>query len=471
MFLRDKISMPGIHLGGTNVRIAFWAMLADEEALAAIWYTTGASGVSPCGIRCSVTNKPVHTDVSRGIASLSEIDPTIPDISCGDESKLGLRTDQDVWGWCDEMAVASGGALADLQQMSGLKYHPDALLFEKALRPFVSPTQSNRFDPMHVLASNGVLGAEMALCLEVMRDTTGAYFAEVRAFHIQEGWCPDTEVFSEVREKSCAGHIKAGATELWNAYPLLRHFVLESYGEDAPETHVISFLLLCAIIDLFVLLMHGGEPSAAATLPSLVLRYLRAFVTAHGPAALRWKHHALVHLHKQILADLRSLNCWVTERKNIVGKQAMSHSRSKTQIEETGLSRMLNAQVRKLEQPGWGSYLVAPTRSSPELALTLRAMTVEMSAGMKWRGISIKNGDVMFLDLERARLVVVVGCLSIDTDAWGLLVRGTTSLSRAAHRSKWAVAADVTYHILGSDAILKAAFHRYLGRQCVEVLH
>ena len=473
MFLKDKISTTGVQLsvnGGAHVRIAFWALLADEEALVAMWGTTGASGTCPCGIMCCVTNKPVHTDIAGGISSLSEIDSKIPDISCGDESKLGLRTDQTVWGICDELKAAPAGQRTELQQLSGIKYHPDALLYDIALRQFVSPTASNRFDVMHVVASNGVLGVEIALLLGEMKKSVGAYFAEVRAFHIEERWLPKTEVFSEVREKSCEGHVKAGASELWSAYPLLRQFVLVAYGEGAPELHVQSFLLLCDIVDIFRDVMHGGGVEAAANLRSLVLRYLRMFVTAYGIMHLKWKHHALVHLYKQILKDGLLLSCWVVERKNIAGKESMANNRSKKQIESTALSRMLNGQVRKLETPGWASRLEKPCSSLPELAATVNAMQVEVSAAMNWCGISIKCGDMLFLDQGRARLVVVVGCLAIDS-GWGLLVRAGAPLSRGRHASKWTIAADVSYHILGADRILKVAFHRYVTPRCLEVLH
>ena len=473
MFLTDKISTAGVQLsvnGKAHVRIALWALLADEEALAAMWSITGASGTCPCGIMCSVTNKPVHTDIARGISSLSELDLKIPDISCGDESKLGLRTDHDVWGICDALKAATPGQRTELQQLSGIKYQPDSLLYDIALRQFVSPTASNRFDVMHVVASNGVLGVEIALLLGELRKSVGVYFAEVRNFHIDERWLPKTEVFSKVREKSCEGSVKAGASELWSAYPLMRQFVLVVYGDGASEPHVQSFLLLCDIVDIFRDLMHGVGVESAANLPSLVRQYLRMFVIAYGVMNLKWKHHALVHLHKQILKDGLLLSCWVVERKNIAGKQAMANNRSKKQIERTALSRMLNAQVRKLETPGWVSCLEKPCSSSPELAATINAMQVEVSAAMKWCGVSIKCGDMLFLDPGRARLLVVVGCLAIDS-GWGLLVRAGAPLSRRKHSSKWTIEADVSYHILGAEFIFKVAFHRYVTPQCLEILH
>ena len=472
MFLRDKIATEGFQLVGQLVRVRFWALLADEEALQSIWYTTGASGLAPCGIMCSVTNKPVHTDVSRGIASLSDLDPAIPNISCGEESKCGLRTDKNVWGFCDALQLASSKDRAELERLSGIKYHPAALLYDKDLRPFVSPTKSTRFDPMHVLASNGLIGVEMMLCLTEMKTSVGSYFAEVRAFHSEEAWLPKCEVFSEARENSATFQVKGGASELWSAYPLLRRFVLVTYGEDAPELHVQSFLLLCSIADIFLLLMHGGGPLVAAPLPSLVSRYLAMFVLAHGLDAVRWKHHGLVHLYRQIMADDMSLNCWVTERKNIKGKQAVQNNQCTQQVEKTALSRMLNSQIRLLESPGWVSKLIQPARAFPELALTLSASKVELSSAMRWCGISIKSGNVLFLDTDRSRLVVVIGCFEVDSNTHGILVRAATSVNRAAYSSRWEVAADVSYYMFKKeDHVVQAAFYRHPAPDRVEVLH
>ena len=130
------------------------------------------------------------------------------------------------------------------------------------------------------------------------------------------------DLFSVVRETSCTGSIKAGASEIVSTYPVMRRFVLEVYGDAAQEPHVRSFLLLCEIVDICVALMHGSGTDAAAPLPSLVSRYLPMFTSAHGVMALKWKHHALVHLYRQIIQDGLLLTCWVTERKNIDAKAA-----------------------------------------------------------------------------------------------------------------------------------------------------
>ncbi len=474
LFIRDEIATKGILLplnGGTTVRITFGALLGDEEALTAMWCIKGASGLIPCGVMCSVTNKSCHTDVERGISSLAERDAAIPDLSCGDPSKLGLRTAKDLCDLLTTLEICPASDLEFLEHTTGLKRDPHSLLNAKSLRPFVDPCSTNRFDPMHVLFSNGLLGTELLLCLQVMKHTLGAYFEAFRGWNKEEGWSPSTQVFSETREKNATDHIKASASEFLSCYPLFRHFVATIYGEDAVEPHVRSLLLLCDILDIVRLLLKGADESVAHPLRWLVPQYLAAFVEAHGFAKLRIKHHELAHLLKQILLDGLMLSCWVTERKHIATTQAMAHNKNKTRIERTALSRCLNAQTRKLEHPGWISKLEEPARPFPELAAQKQATEARIARGMTWSGVSIKAGDVLFLDADRSHLVVVVACVAID-DAWGLMIRGAQAQSRSKCWSKWAVAPAVSYYSLRErDLVLAAAFHRYVGPACVEVLH
>ena len=71
LFLEQKVASDGVLIGGVAVRIAFHALLADEEALNAMLYLKGASGTVPCAALCSVANKPCSTDVEAGIAGLA----------------------------------------------------------------------------------------------------------------------------------------------------------------------------------------------------------------------------------------------------------------------------------------------------------------------------------------------------------------------------------------------------------------
>ena len=198
LFMSQDVNGRGIDILGKRARVTFHALLADEEALSSMWHAKGSSGITPCAICCTVTNKPTAADIEAGILSLPQRSALIQDISCSDKSRIGIKTDSDVWQLADElqlMAQAGAPTLQVSEQNYGLNYHPDAILFDKELRRYVRPATCNRMDLMHVVYSNGVLAAEVMLFLRSLKDSHGFYFEEF---------------------------LKVGASELLGVYPAPR---------------------------------------------------------------------------------------------------------------------------------------------------------------------------------------------------------------------------------------------------------
>lgn len=254
MFVKDQIASTGVqlHIGGktTTVVISMGIMVADEEALNAMWYIKGASGILPCGYKCSVTNKSCPTDIIGGIASLAARDGHIPDLGTHDVAKLGLRSDADVWAMFDFLEPLKNNELEHWQHLTGLKFSNHCLLYDKALRHFVKPS-CIRFDPMHVLVSNGLMNTEFMLVLTKLKQTVKVYFKDVREWEAKCSWQPKSTCWSEVREHNATSHVKSGASETLFQYPLLRQFIIEHFGDEAPEAHIQSFLRLCEITDMY----------------------------------------------------------------------------------------------------------------------------------------------------------------------------------------------------------------------------
>jgi len=489
MFLGEHgLSTSGVvlNLGGAkNVKIVFAALLGDEEALNLMWHIKGASGVCPCGVLCNVTNKQRPEDVARGIKSLSDIDPSIQDISSADLNLCGRRSDEDVWNGCDLLAASPPNLLDEREHCSGLKLHLSTVLHDKPLRPFVKPASTTTFDPMHVLFSNGLLSSEIMLFMRKMKESTGAYFADVRAFHEASQWMPSKlQAFSEVRERNSHDMLKCGASELLDAYPLLRAFILATYGSNAPEPHVVSIMLLFEICDeVRSLLKHCRRrtqvEATVARLEKHVRAYLVGFVKAYGRDAVRFKHHMVLHLPEQILRNGLMLNCWCCERKNKSTKSAITQQKTPCYIQTTGLSRMLADQLRRLEDPGWSSMLTPPVNAFPELAASLGHAEVDISGAMRFQGTSLRSGEFAFMDYERTNLIQVVACWrSRDANSpgcFGLLVRCCqhVSCSATGTSSTWQADQEVKNYRLQTDEehVAKPAFHRCPASGRIELLH
>ena len=223
LFIEQKVGsgiVVAAEHGERRVCVALGAVLADEEALNGMWHIKGAGGITPCGIMCSVVCRPSRADREAGIRSLAERSELIQDISCSDVKRCGLRSDADVWSLADDVAAAHGTPnLDELEQSTGIKYHPNALLFDRELRAHVKPSTVNRGDPMHIIFSNGILGFEIMLLLSACKQHYGVYFEQLRddlqawSFPRLRGSSP-ADCFNEHRENSSGDFLKCGASEL-----------------------------------------------------------------------------------------------------------------------------------------------------------------------------------------------------------------------------------------------------------------
>ena len=485
-FLGEKsVAIAGVDIPPTRsgeviwtVKIFFATIIGDEEALNAMWFSKGASGMVPC-ISCHAVNKPLKKDNDRGIKPLSERDAAIVDISCPDISLVGLRSDEDIWKMCDELEEASGNPnkkiLKDLEHVTGIKFDLDTLLYDKELRRFVGPASSVTSDPLHILFSNGLLGAEIMLFMDFLKKKyphgpqgIDPYFNELRSF--AEDWHPKVLIFNTTREKSSTTTLKAGASELLSGYPLMRRFVLHFFGADAQELQVRSILLMFQICDDFRLLnkhLPDAERDVVRNhLRTLVREYLVAFKAAHGVEHMRFKHHQLLHWVEQH----PQLSCFCMERKHITAKQCMVNTTKFVHIAKGSLCRMMNHQVRLLENPGWGSRLGQSTKEFPEMAGSLGAANVLISSGMLWEGISLKDRDIVFLDPAKTYLIIIVACLGID-DKFGLVVRSCQHISGRHSDSIWQIAPELSILRLVGENIFPVAFWKYLSSDHIEVLH
>ena len=71
------------------------------------------------------------------------------------------------------------------------------------------------------------------------------------------------DVFSAAREKAANNHMKANASELLLAFPIMRHFaltVIRPTGRLASETN--SLCALCALVDMYVAAKRGARGDA-----------------------------------------------------------------------------------------------------------------------------------------------------------------------------------------------------------------
>lgn len=447
------------------VFIHYHATLADEEALSAMNGLKGSASVMPCPLRCWCVGKEKPFDADRGIQPITARAARIVDITCTRKGDIKLKDDAAVWADCDYLEGLLGHAdFKELESCTGLNYHPDGILFDRELRRSFKPSSAHRYDPLHILFSNGLLAAEIMYFMNDVKAQTGKYFTEFREWAEGLGWKQvgtgkPWKACSAAREKSSGASLKAGASELLALYPVLRQWALQEFlGVPGLRPSLRSFLLLLDVCDLVLegatqrLQEQDVEP-LARRLDTTVFEYLEAFVAAHGRVEMKHKHHELTHLGDQLRKDKMLLWCFTAERKHIVAKNAMGNSKSLRAFALGTVSRMLLAQIGVLEDnPSWVSRLRPPEIPCDELGLGC-----VMGNGMRWKGCNAQCGP-LFIGRGNANLVWVDACITLD-GSFGIVGHPCVHILHDTYAATWAVSGDIVRKWLVHTDVIRMAKH------------
>ena len=451
-----------------RVLIRYHATLADEEALSSMLDLKGASGVVPCAMRCWCVDKQKPTDAARNLRPLSQIAPAIVDITCTDKAKILLKCDADVWEDCDHLAAHGGDA--GIAVSVGINYHANGILFDRELRQSFGPSSSHRYDPLHILFSNGLVPAEIINFFQQLAEAHRLgklTFGPFRAYAERCGWqsrCNQSvqRVFGPGKEKPGGTSLKVSAQDLLALYPLLREWALRELSSDAAMRPALtSLLLLLDVVDLVVEAATASRLDDAAVtaiadrLDETVFAYLQAFADAYGHDEMKHKHHELVHLAEQLRKDKRLLWCFTAERKHILAKAVMEHNKSLQDFGFGAVSRMLMAQVGCLlaVTPHWESSLLGETLDFYELGDGAR-----LSKRMRWEGVAVSTGDPVFLRAGFDFLILVTACFAVG-GGFGILGHRCVGIQGDLYRSEWSVTPSIgRRELVPSDVLHIAAW-------------
>ena len=461
------------------VRIHYHATLADEEALSAMLGLKGSGGVTPCALRCWCVGKEKKLDVDRGLMPITARGENIVDITCTRKADIVLKRDADVWDDCDYLVSNVGEpGFAEMETCVGINWHAHGILFDLELRKSFKPSASHRYDALHVLFSNGLLGAELMHFMKDAKRHVGVYFGTFREYAESVSWqsvgtVQPQKVFSAARENSSTTYLKAGAGELIASYAVFRQWALERFlGIVAMRPSLRSLLLLLDVVDLVleaaIQLLRGQEEveGIASRLDAGAFAYLEAFANAHGRGEMRHKHHELVHIAEQVRKDKRLLWCFTTERKHIIAKALMSHLKSLRAFALGTVSRMLTAQIGILnDTPGWQSRLKLPEYDFADLAPGCR-----MSSAMTWLGCAVSHGNPLFVGRGHAVLLLVVACVTLD-GSFGVLAHPCRQLRGGVYSSELAVHPAIDHRKLVSTDVIRVARHWRFRGDRLTVLH
>jgi len=332
------------------VKAKFCGILGDEKALKESLGVTGSSGTKPCFNCKNIGSK--HNDLSDHDYFVS--------LDCSKFSDLDLHTDSSFREMADLLLLhdrdptMTKKKIGKLQQVLGLKYDKDTLLFQPDLKDLVQPISCTIWDWMHVLVSHGQADVELGLFVHKMVSETRISIKQLEDFVLQfEGLRQSGGKFNRnfltSRLKKEGGPFKGFSGELLDLLPLVRTFVdMVLVLSGKMPTHIESFKELCKIVDI----MTMGDAACAyvALLRTTIEKHYELFVECYGLPECIPKFHYTMHL-AHVLERLQiNPSCFVTERKHSLCKQIAG--RTFNNFENTILQEVLRQTLREYHAEG-----------------------------------------------------------------------------------------------------------------------
>ena len=364
-----NIRDPGIvvALGGRMeyIRIEFGQILADTDALRAALSLKGANGIKPC-MCCGNCVKKGNRSSRPGTG--------IFDILHHDLKDFRRCKCTDIWASVDRLEAELGTlnitSFRKLEKTIGFKYNPHALLADKSLRKHFKPSEALRYDPLHVILAGGIACLEIWGFLSECCSRMGIGYSTIRQFVCADWKYTSSRAqgsrksvksfFSNKREQACKkkGALKCQASEILAVYPLLRHFartIVVPAGQFVLQCRAL--FALCDFIDAYLVAKREHRNLSASELARRAEAFFKACKEAWGDDIVVPKHHYMLHLAIQYMADGFLMDCFVTERMHHVMKQHSQLLYNTGWFERTLIMRSTRERLRTLQNMTNGTIL------------------------------------------------------------------------------------------------------------------
>ena len=388
--------------GAALVFATFGNILCDYAACNAFWNSKTASGLKPC---FSCGNCAALDD--DGHCSLAAHDPTgrTIDTRCPDISRFERLGSFERFVHADTLtqlhAEVTGGTIrpqdfALAEQMYGLNFNPDGVLWDHELRSLVGPGEVNRFDPTHCLWSNGICAKEFGLLFSAIQSRTT--FEDIRAF-MQADWRMPNCNARRQKLRSCLSDARArhfhstkefrpSAAECMDLLPILRYFVESQPPLRAQwplETE--SFIALCQANELSIRAKQGE--ALADALDAAWQTHANRFTAAYDALDHLPKFHFTRHLPEQVRLDGWAIDTFTCERHNSMVLEAAGPIDKTSCFERSVLARSLILHASKL---------TALRRDGLVQPMHAENGDYWFSKRVIWNGATIAQDDVLFTE-------------------------------------------------------------------------
>ncbi|CAE7658968.1 UBC6 [Symbiodinium sp. KB8] len=392
----------------------FKILVADEAAIKQSIEGKGASGTVFC-CRCSNVVAARSTVSDRRSEFVSSL--------CTDYSKFRLHTNattRQFLAFLDaQQGTASKAHFEALETALGFNLRVHGLLMDDIIGHKVP--EAIMFDFFHIYLVHGIVGNELGFFFGKLRD---AGFREDRmlAFVSSFRWpkqfaSADAKRIFGKREKKTSP-VKAEASELLNALPVLRvfvmMFVMKAGIDESTVQACMCFLMLCKVIDMLQAAVRGMVVDPAE-LHNTIVKHNNCLLDTYGEAAWVPKNHLSLHLGEFLKKFGHLVWCFTHERKHkLVKRFANQKLDGSKAFEESILKDVLAVQLNMMEgeMPSSKVRLMNP-KPAPKKLVDLVGQVMPWATGpimhdlraMHAGGFVCTKGDVVAFDATSVGLV------------------------------------------------------------------
>lgn len=442
--------------------------LQDEAALKAMLGIKGATGMKPCA-KCK--------NVLYVLANNQAVHPYFTTISEHRQHRFDPMTDADqdevLQFLRNEKVSRSKKKFEDLQTYAGFNLVEHGVLLCPEVRPTIK-LENCLYDPMHVYLARGLVGVELALFFNRLKQTTSLGWSDFQQL-VCASWTESShktktagntshrKAATNERYMNKAEHYKGSASELLMILPFLiffvGHIVKPAHGHL--ENEVASMLAVL----LATKLVNNGKKTQSLNTQALLAHqqeHLLFFGKAYGVDNCRPKHHFQFHLGPQFQTHAIVMDCFACERKNSEFKSNVApHVKKLTGFELSTLVTLLHRQLThdtdsvELLQDG----LCGQTHDHKDLAQTLGVASVTVGTLLRIGTTHIGIGSFrIFCQSGNAFVVTSV----LHTPEQHFLVGDLWRLDNEAldfSYSWWSAASSAV--VLAADDVLDTRLHVY----------
>ena len=382
------------------IRGIFGCWLADEKAIKEIVSCKGASGTKPCVCCLNVVNRTVP-----------RAGDYLVHVSCPDQSLFVKQTVESLTHMATDLQAKKGvigvGQFERLEQLYGLAYIPQAIIFDPYTRSVVRFPDTVFWDWMHCLVASGGVAQFQVNEFLLRLKADGISLKNVDDFAdkviVPPCWQKLTKTFFRDRTVEGSGHhLRAFASEMLTAIAILGIFVdavVRPAGNH--DHHVRCFDDLRSIV--FALRTDDEVHTMMPELRRRLESHHVAFQVLY-PQCVKPKVHYFKHCLDCIEKFKCNLSCFAPERKHKSAKQTANFSYNK--IGQSMLTREIHTLLdlwqaptsfvpcklgRVLKMPEWLETLFHGAAQAPaEASATISTTKGTVNAGdLVWVGSSL----------------------------------------------------------------------------------